>query len=254
MIGEKMEENKLVNLAIDSMWYLTKEEVEFFHDKISLTFAIYSEILANNKNSSSLSDSAKKIIFKNIVVSPFIAAKDGVDMATRYNMEDSNMLYDGTMLNFRGMARTRISLGITNKVTYDRKKNNDIHHAVSVPLQYFSLSNTSYREFSLFSILIDYISSRPQLHDGNENMVANSFINSREHSEVINALNDAFETYVAKLFLDFQQELKAQGAIRFDYETPVSIYRQISTQLKRYDFKSKTLLSSDVVQGIINNY
>ena len=249
-----MEESKLVNLAIDSMWYFTKEEVEFFFEKISLTFSLYSEILANRKNNSAMSDSAKKIIFNNIVVSPFIAAKDGVDMATRYNTEDSNMIYDGTMLNFRGMARTRISLGITNKATYDRKKNHDIHHAVSVPLQYFSLKNTSFNNSSLFMIFLDFISNRPQLHNGNENMIANTLINSRDHAEVVNAMNDAFESYIAKLFMEFQQHIKEQGGIRFDYETPVSIYRQISTQLKRYDFKSRTLLSSDVVQNILSSY
>lgn len=249
-----MEENKLVNLAINSMWYTIREEVEFFSNKIALTFLVYSEILENTLRKSAPSKLAKKVLFQNIILYPFISAQEGIDMAIKYNTEDAGMVFDNNRLNLRGMARLRILKGIANNQVYDKKKNNDIHYAVSSALQQFDLSSTSFKEKSFFEILVDFIEPRTHLHAGDEKMVANTLINNDDYSPVVNCLNDSFEDYIAKLFLDFEHELKKQGADRSNAEIALNIYRELSKHFKRHDFLSKTIVTSDFVQEIINNY
>ena len=87
-----MEENKLVNLAINSMWYTIREEVEFFSNKIALTFLVYSEILENTLRKSAPSKLAKKVLFQNIILYPFISAQEGIDMAVSTNINYSYIM------------------------------------------------------------------------------------------------------------------------------------------------------------------
>ncbi len=251
-----MEEIKLTNLAIDSLWYLTKEEVDFYNKKVTLTFVVLSEILANIKSfsNSNLSTIATKKLFENIVIAPFSAAQKGIDIAVKYSTEDSFTMFDNTRLNTRGLARTRIIMGIVNNEFYDRKKRNDNHFAVSVPLQGVTLENTPFKGKSLFEIMVEFIDEHPQLCDGDEKMIANSFINSKQHSSVISALNDAFEKYFVKLILAYEDEVNKQGGSQTCRELAYKIYKKLSGKFGRYDFNSKSILSSNFVQDIVNEF
>ncbi len=251
-----MEESKLVNLAIDGLWYLTKEQVEFYNNKVALTFVVYSEILSNSKGDKTdkLSSFAKKKLFENIVLAPMVAAKEGINMATKYNTNDAHTVFDGSRLNMRGMARVRIIMGLKNGETYDKKKNNDIHYAVSSVLKYLNFENTEFEDMSLFEIMVNFIHSRVQLYEGDEKMVANSFIESMDYKPVITCLNDCFERYIAKLLLEFEQETYKQGANVKTRKMPYKIYKKLSAQLSRRDYNSRIVLSSDLIQDIVNEF
>ncbi len=251
-----MEEQRITDLAIDSLWYLTKEQVDFFNNKVSLTFAVFSEIISGLTLDSNTQLSAYdfKRIFEEQIVTPFTSAKQGADMAIKYNQEDAYTIFDGSMLNIRGMARIRIVMGIVNNEQFDINQNNDIHYAVSNPLQYLTFNNTPFAEKGLFEVLANFIEARPQLINSDERTIANLIMTTEEYSPLISALNDAFERHIVNLILRFEQEVRHQSGDRNARELVYTLYKKLSKQFSREDFASKTILASDFVQNLINEY
>ncbi len=248
-----METKKLESLAIDSVWYLLNEQIDFFVRKTNVVSNVFNECIELANVSSFNKDNVKEY-FIDYVCSPFKTANLGIQMATRFNNEDSYTIFEDGRLNLRGLARTRICMGMINKVetVFD---DIDAHFKVASIVKDFNYNDSRHNKKSMFEIMCDFISNRPNLHNGNEKMIANAFIECIEYKEVVNALDTIFNAYLASLIKEFALSPQMQREKNFYREVPYKIAKEVTLRFDRRDFyASNRIIASDLARNILRDY
>ena len=248
-----METKKLESIAIDSLWYLLNEQIDFFVRKTDVICNIFNECI-ELANVSSQNKDRIKLLFKEHVSSPFKSANLGIQMATRFNNEDANTIFERGTLNFRGLARTRICMGLINKV--DTPTDDiDTHFRVATIMKNFSYLDSHHAKKGMFEIMCDFINNRPNLHKCNEKMIANAFIECVEYTDVVTQLDNCFDAYLANLIKDFSLSRQMQKEKNFFREVPYKIAREVTKRFGRRDYyASNRIISSDLARDILSNY
>lgn len=248
-----METKKLETLAIDSLWYLLYEQVDFFVKKTDVICNIYNECIELSTISSQNKNNIKQL-FERQLTTPFNYALNAIKMATRFNNESSLTEFENGILNYRGLSRTRICMGLVNKVnTYYPE--DDFQFLLATLLTNFDYSNSDYANKSMFEIMCEFITNRPSLHTSDERMVANSFIQSNEYSDIINSLDYCFDTYLAKLIKEFSLSPEMNKEKNFYREVPYKIAKEVTRRFDRRDYYSRNrIIASDLARYILNNY
>lgn len=248
-----METKKLETLAIDSLWYLLYEQVDFFIKKVDVICNIYNECIELASISSPDKDKVKSI-FATQLSTPFNYALRAIKMATRFNNENSATEFENGILNNRGLSRTRICMGLVNKVdTYYPE--DDFQFVLATILKNFNYSKSEFANKSMFEIMCDFISNRPSMQTSNEKMIANSFIQSNDHLEIISSLDYCFDLYLAKLIKDFTLTTDMRREKNFYREVPYKIAKEVTRRFDRRDYySSNRIISSDLARYILNNY
>lgn len=248
-----METKKLESLAIDSVWYLLNEQIDFFVRKTDVMCNIFNECTELANVSSFNKDNVKEY-FREYIHSPFKTANKGIQMATRFNNEDSYTIFEDGRLNLRGLARTRICMGMINKVetVFD---DIDEHYKVATILKNFNYNTTRHSSKSMFEIMCEFINNRPNLHRGDEKMIANAFIGCIEYEEVVNALDTIFNAYLASLIKEFALSNAMQREKNFYREVPYKIAKEVTRRFERRDFyASNRIVASDLARNILREY
>lgn len=248
-----METKKLETLAIDSLWYLLYEQVDFFVKKTDVICNIYNECLELSSVSSPNKDNIKKL-FDEQISDPYRYALNAIKMATRFNNENSLTEFENGILNNRGLSRTRICMGLVNKVdTYYPE--DDFQFLFATLLKNFDYSKSEHGDKSMFEIMCDFISNRPSLQSSDEKMIANSFIQSADYADVISSLNYCFDAYLAQLIKTFTLSQEMRTEKNFYREIPYKIAKEVTRKFDRRDFySSNRIIASDLARYILNNY
>lgn len=248
-----METKKLETLAIDSLWYLLYEQVDFFIRKIDVISNIYNECIELSNVTSPDKNAVKKYFYDRLS-KPFKYAQNAIKMATRFNNESSLTEFENGVLNNRGLSRTRICMGLVNKVnTYYPE--DDFQYILATLLKDFNYSNSTHANKSMFEIMCEFISNRPNLQASDEKMVANSFIQANEYEEIMSSLDYCFDNYLAKQIKEFTISREMRQEKNFYREVPYKIAKEVTRRFDRRDFYSSNhIISSDLARYILNNY
>lgn len=248
-----METKKLEKLAIDSVWYLLNEQVDFFLRKVNVMCNIYNECVELSGITTQNKDLIKEL-FAEFLVTPFEKANHAVKMATRFNNESSQTIFEDGVLNIRGFARTRISMGVLNKVDIDFRTD-DYHFILATILKNFNYQTSSHRKKGLFEIMCEFIQSRPKLQESDEKMIANSLLQCADYAEVVKSLDFCFDTYIAKLLKEFSVSPTMAKEKHFYREIPYKIAKEVTNRFDRRDFyASNRIISSNLARQILNDY
>ncbi len=248
-----METKKLETLAIDSLWYLLYEQVDFFLRKIDVICNIYNECIELSNITSPDRNTVKKH-FATRLSTPFKYAQNAIKMATRFNNESSATEFENGVLNNRGLSRTRICMGLVNKVNTFYPED-DFQYILATLLKDFNYSNTPHANKSMFEIMCEFISNRPNLQASDERTVANSFIQANEYDDIMSALDYCFDNYLAKQIKEFTISREMRQEKNFYREVPYKIAKEVTRRFDRRDFySSNRIISGDLARYILNNY
>lgn len=248
-----METKKLETLAIDSLWYLLYEQVDFFMRKIDVVCNIYNECLDLSSVSSPNKDKVKEE-FAKFVRTPFANALLAVKMATKFNNEDSSTIFENGILNLRGFARIRVSMGLINNIEVE-PDNSDYNYVLSTILKNFNYVASKHGKKSMFEVMCEFINNRPNIQSCDERMVANSFLQCIEYAEVVNSLDYCFDSFLAKELKAFALSPAVIREKNFYKEVPYKIAKEVTKRFDRRDYySSNRIIASDLARRILNNY
>ncbi len=248
-----METKKLETLAIDSLWYLLNEQVDFFMRKTDVICNIYNECIELS-SVSSFNKNNTKSLFVDYIHTPFKNANYAIKSATRFNNEDSATEFENGVLNLRGFARIRICMGLVNNVS-EPTDELDYQYLLASILKDFNYSTSKHAKKSMFEIMCEFINNRPNIQACDEKMVANSFLQCLEYAEIVNALDYCFDAYLARLIKNFTLSYPMQREKNFYREIPYKIAKEVTRRFDRRDYyASNRIISSDLARYILNNY
>ena len=249
-----MENWKLEDLCVDTMWQIIMTEASFFYRKVNLINYIYCDIMdkIEVKDADSLSTFSKKKLLENNLVKYFAAMREASIEAVTKSSSETTTDVDGEKLNGRGFARLSILSNINATALYSPKTNKNIYLALGNGLNRFNLNNSVYQDKSLFQIIYEYILKFPALQNSTPRAIANSFSANIENEKIMLSLDASFDQVLLRQINTFQKEMRTQKADDLSVNIITDILVEVDKNYTNANVNFSQVLSLGLTQKIMD--
>lgn len=250
-----MEDVRLDDLSVDSMWQMFFLEANYYNKKATLINYLYGEIVKQLKISNeSLSIQAKTILLENNIIKPMTACKS----ASLKCITDSKVAVEnyvgGQQLNERGFARLSVLSNINSITYYSHRGNKNIFLALSNALKNFTLKNTQFEGQSVFEVVANYLQKHTLLQKATPKSIANSIFTQIEMQDLVTKLHQSFDMYLDNLIFKFKTELRQQRSDIQSINVIDDIRKEIDNNFNMFSTNYNSVISSNIPAKVLKNY
>lgn len=250
-----MEESRLEDLIVDSIWQIIFLQTNFFNKKATLINYLYGEIVKNNEpKEPTLSTQAKLILLENNLIKPMSACKQASLKCVTENKTATNTKIGDLALNEKGFARLSVLSNINSNIMYSPKGNKNIYLALANALKEFTLSGTPFFGKGLFEVFVDYFKKHPVLESGTPSTTANSFFTNIEMQKIVDKFNKSYNFYVDTLLIKFKSELKQQKSDAFSIYVIDDIKREVEASFNMFSSNYNSVIAENIPKKILEKY
>jgi len=250
-----MDEVRLEDLCVDSMWQIFFLQANYYNKKATLINYLYGEVVKQFKlPEGTLSLQAKTILLENNLIKPMSACKQAsLKCITDSDVASQNAI-NGNTLNEKGFARLSVLSNINASVYYSPKGNTNIYLALANALKNFTLSGTQFEGKGVFEVILGYLQKHPVLQTATPKSIANSFFTQIEMQGFVKNLTQSFDIYVDTLLLKFKTELRQQKSDQKSINVIDDIRKEVDASFNMFSTNFNSVISSNIPAKLLKKY